>query len=601
MASQVPPGRKEGCLRVAVVGLSGQSRDGGGVGKSCLCNRFVRPAEDNYSEEHLSTVTSSDFYGPIINSQHFLYWGYTKKGSKSSSSSPELNAAVAAAASALGSKKSYEFEVIEHTLFVDDSTLTAFGTGEGSLAAYIRRVSKTKLSSPGKVAYLNRDHLEDVSVGGTKFKTDPFPTPFEVDAFVVAADVSRQRPDQTKWLEKVFSTIGKLKRPFIVAACKCDIGNPVCMEELETLVKRCAKGTAIVETSAKEGVNVENAFLALASAIRKNGKHVPFHGKVADSYPDASRAMAEERSTLMAQFKILLEREIHDFQITWSKVEQSLKNREELQLVLASAGRDAVRRVVMAHAKKLKEERRVEQLAVYKSLMLKAMEVLLPGVRNNTRFEDAVDVVTEHTVMSDYFVDLGWPWDSREGLANPPLNDKVPLELLRSVHGREVYENHVQIMQVARQEAEEGKTLRSLLESHRNELVPGKFDLLCISACLPVCLPTFPSVRLFVCVCLCVRLSVSISVSFYLPLVVGLWIIGMYGVIGPAPCTIQSLVEYSTPWPWAIAFFVLSLFGTMSHYMYSRFETCKGRNVRVHSSFCMVLIVKNLSSVPFCR
>ena len=37
-------------LSVAVVGLSGPEKDKGslGVGKSCLCNRFVRPLADDY-------------------------------------------------------------------------------------------------------------------------------------------------------------------------------------------------------------------------------------------------------------------------------------------------------------------------------------------------------------------------------------------------------------------------------------------------------------------------------------------------------------------------------------------------------------------------
>ena len=41
-------------VNVAVVGLSGLDRDQAffGVGKSCLCNRFVRPLADEYITEH---------------------------------------------------------------------------------------------------------------------------------------------------------------------------------------------------------------------------------------------------------------------------------------------------------------------------------------------------------------------------------------------------------------------------------------------------------------------------------------------------------------------------------------------------------------------
>lgn len=44
---------------VSVVGLSGTERDKGasGVGKSCLCNRFVRPLEDDFVTDHISTLS----------------------------------------------------------------------------------------------------------------------------------------------------------------------------------------------------------------------------------------------------------------------------------------------------------------------------------------------------------------------------------------------------------------------------------------------------------------------------------------------------------------------------------------------------------------
>ncbi len=46
-------------LSVAVVGLSGGEKDKGsmGVGKSCLCNRFVQPLADDYSVDHISVFS----------------------------------------------------------------------------------------------------------------------------------------------------------------------------------------------------------------------------------------------------------------------------------------------------------------------------------------------------------------------------------------------------------------------------------------------------------------------------------------------------------------------------------------------------------------
>lgn len=46
-------------INVSVVGLSGVEKDKGqlGVGKSCLCNRFVRPKTDDYAIDHISVLS----------------------------------------------------------------------------------------------------------------------------------------------------------------------------------------------------------------------------------------------------------------------------------------------------------------------------------------------------------------------------------------------------------------------------------------------------------------------------------------------------------------------------------------------------------------
>ena len=47
------------CINVAVVGLSGTEKEKGqvGVGKSCLCNRFMRSLNDDYSVDHISVLS----------------------------------------------------------------------------------------------------------------------------------------------------------------------------------------------------------------------------------------------------------------------------------------------------------------------------------------------------------------------------------------------------------------------------------------------------------------------------------------------------------------------------------------------------------------
>ena len=53
-------------ITICVVGLSGGEREKGsmGIGKSCLCNRFVAPLADDYHVDHISVL--SQVINPLI-------------------------------------------------------------------------------------------------------------------------------------------------------------------------------------------------------------------------------------------------------------------------------------------------------------------------------------------------------------------------------------------------------------------------------------------------------------------------------------------------------------------------------------------------------
>ena len=57
-------------FNVAVVGLSGTEKDKGqaGVGKSCLCNRFMAAHADDYSIDHISVL--SQVRSEVLESQN---------------------------------------------------------------------------------------------------------------------------------------------------------------------------------------------------------------------------------------------------------------------------------------------------------------------------------------------------------------------------------------------------------------------------------------------------------------------------------------------------------------------------------------------------
>lgn len=55
-------------LNVSVVGLSGTEKEKGqtGVGKSCFCNRFIRPLTDDYFIDHISVLGQVRSFFPHI-------------------------------------------------------------------------------------------------------------------------------------------------------------------------------------------------------------------------------------------------------------------------------------------------------------------------------------------------------------------------------------------------------------------------------------------------------------------------------------------------------------------------------------------------------
>ena len=137
MAKKLLPDHKY--FNVAVVGLSGTEKDRGvtGIGKSCFCNRFVRPHEDEYSTNHISVISQTDFGGTIVNNDHFLYWGQVTK---------TANDGV-----------DYTFQVIEQTEFIDDSSFQPFKSGKQE--PYYKRCATLKLQSSEKLMYICKDQL----------------------------------------------------------------------------------------------------------------------------------------------------------------------------------------------------------------------------------------------------------------------------------------------------------------------------------------------------------------------------------------------------------------------------------------------------------
>lgn len=130
-------------FNISVLGLSGTEREKGatGVGKSHLCNRFVRPLADEYYQDHISVLSQTDFSGRVVNNDHFLYWGEV---TKTTDEGVDLT-----------------FNVIEQTEFIDDASFQPFKGGKTE--PYVKRCCATKIQSAEKLMYICKNQLGEYS------------------------------------------------------------------------------------------------------------------------------------------------------------------------------------------------------------------------------------------------------------------------------------------------------------------------------------------------------------------------------------------------------------------------------------------------------
>lgn len=234
-------------FNIAVVGLSGTEKDKGvhGSGKSCLCNRFVRPFADDYYTDHISVLSQTDFNGRIVNNDHWLYWGEV---SKITEEGLELH-----------------FSVVEQTEFLDDACLQPFKTAKTE--PYFKRCSSTRLCSGDKLMYICKNQLGIEKEYEEKVLHEGR---FLVDGFVCVFDVSQiQGRSFERAIEQsilILNNLIKTKKPIVLATTKNDEACDLFIREAEKLVNRKDYRGMIplIETSSHENVNVDLAFVVCA-------------------------------------------------------------------------------------------------------------------------------------------------------------------------------------------------------------------------------------------------------------------------------------------------------------------------------------------------
>lgn len=305
-----------GCPRCVLTG----DMDKLGVGKSCFCNRFVRP--DSFQLHHPSRL-SEDLWrdSPAYNGDHFLYWGAATKRHSD------------------GTKT--RFQVVEQTEFFDiaaDGEVHAHRSQGGG--EYIQRAAAAHFISRGKVAYKVYDEEEYAIPSSLKsnpkrsravqlFPNNEFSEGKGVSGFICLFDPTLEGQNiktQFEFLTKLINEILKTKRKVVVACTKCDEVNEARIQFGANLVAsiRSKKPIPFIQVSAKEGINIDEAFNYIVGQynVKKKGSHKG-GGKSSPillglPYTELVRSRGKDESYARATLNRIIHDKVTFFTAEWS-------------------------------------------------------------------------------------------------------------------------------------------------------------------------------------------------------------------------------------------------------------------------------------------
>ncbi|KAE8587571.1 hypothetical protein XENTR_v10022019 [Xenopus tropicalis] len=427
---------------ISVVGLSGTEKDKGncGVGKSCLCNRYVRRKADDFYSEHTSVLSTIDFGGRVVNNDHFLYWGdVTEVGEDG---------------------VDCKSNIIEQTEFIDDQTFLPHRST--NLQPYIKRAANTKLQSAEKLMYICTDQLgleQD-------FEQKQMPEgKLTVDGFVLCIDVSqgcnRKFDDQLKFVNNLYTHVAKTKKPIIIAATKCDECVDHYLREVQGFASN-KKNLLVVETSARNNINVETCFAALIQMLdktRSKPKIIP--------YLEAFKIHRQIVISASDKFDKLIVQTVRDYHAVWKTVSNKLKNHSDYEDYINLEGTVKAKKTFSKHIDQLKQEHIRKRKEEYLKTLPRTLNTLLPKLEDieNLSWAEAIQVLEKRPDFSLWFVMLETvPWDQTDHI-DKVTDRRIPFDLLCTLEAEKVYQSHVQHLVSEKRRVEMKERFKKTLET----------------------------------------------------------------------------------------------------------------------------------------
>ena len=323
-----------GCPR-AIISQEASQEVFQGVGKSCLCNRFVRP--EAYSETEHSSIMDEESWikNSVFNGDHFVYWGAANKH--------------------LHDGTKVRFQVVEHTeIYADPASNGGQLLALPSSQDYLARASSLHFQSrtPGKEAYRlkatdeatkrtrgpvrTRQLFPNEDFGGSGGKKN-----MGIYGYVCVFDPTLEEAQMQKQLSYLSSLLPLLKKRKLVIACvKCDLVDEMKIRFGANLAAYALKkAIPFVEVSARDSVNVDDAFYSLVSPPKKS-KSSKSSGKRSSPYLTYHEVIESRKGDLNRAkdaYRKLLQRKVTEFSCQWIQIQPELVREPDYQAVMSLA------------------------------------------------------------------------------------------------------------------------------------------------------------------------------------------------------------------------------------------------------------------------
>ncbi|CEF60185.1 Rho GTPase-activating protein domain and Small GTPase superfamily and Rho GTPase activation protein domain and P-loop containing nucleoside triphosphate hydrolase domain-containing protein [Strongyloides ratti] len=466
--------KKQHLITVAVVGLSGPSYFKGiaGVGKSCLCNRFCRQNYDDYIEEHPSILSQADFCGsPVINNDHWLWWGDIPLD-------PSITESF--------KMKTTHIRVIEQTEFLSDETYNSIthklSHEQKDLNEYLKRASKIKLESQGKLMYISTDQLG---------QEDDYPKvelpdgKITIDAFIIILDPVHIKDRDLKFSSlftiELIKMLHKTKKPIFFAATKCDIAEKKYLENIQSIfTNKEWKNFPIpcVETSAHNNVNVKELFYFIAHQLERNKNKFKLN-----CYEEGLSLQRRREDEVKKNFKNLLGscipaknyKKIDN--IPWLELFNNLSYNPHPNFTtfLNFFGTTEAINFFKEYLESLKEEWTNNCLIKHlPSLKIAFISLLNKSNIQYIMWEDAKNIILNHPLFLQYFKEFSCEENIKQTENyNKIERTKIPIEILDTVEAEKTFINYQREIEMDKREKKRELEFIQFLRECK-QITPGK-------------------------------------------------------------------------------------------------------------------------------